>query len=158
MAGKDCGPPEAPEQKAHNIHGPKKTKKHGKDDHVLKIMDRMSNMQRRKSRFYPVKEDQKCRSVQQQMSRHNSRVGFEISQELRLDNQQLELRKTNKITFKAAKCNSQFLKKIKQWILVFTGESRFTFNLSSNSSRRRRVHTQTHQRPHQPYYPITAAN
>lgn len=33
------------------------------------------------------------RSVQQQMSRHNSRVGFEFSQELRLDNQLLVLRK-----------------------------------------------------------------
>lgn len=35
----------------------------------------------------------KSRSVQQQMSRHNSRVGFEFSQELRLDNQLLVLRK-----------------------------------------------------------------
>ncbi len=45
-----------------------------------------------KKQFYPVKENQKCRSIQQQMSRHNSRAGFEISQELRLDNQQLELK------------------------------------------------------------------
>lgn len=39
---------------------------------------------------------QKSRSVQQQMSRHNSRVGFEISQELRLDNQQLGLKMQNR--------------------------------------------------------------
>lgn len=47
--------------------------------------------------YYLVKNNnlgtlEESRNIQQQMSRHNSRLGFEISQELRLDNQQLELR------------------------------------------------------------------
>lgn len=88
------------------------------------------------------------------MSRHNSRVGFEISQELRLDNQQLELKRTE--------INQALNQTLVEKRQKRSSEGEINVFFTSECSRcEQRGLTQaatTHQRPHQPYYPITAAN